>query len=285
VAETPDRTYLGRMKKLVSLAAVVAACLVFAPSAGAITFGQLDGNTHPNVGALFADWDPEVPGPDLLCSGTLISPTVFLTASHCTDFLPEVGVDPDEVFVSFSPDAANDDGSFLTGAQQLPGTYHTHPQFGPGGDSDPHDVAVVVLDSPYNGAQPASLPALNELGRKKNLLGSRYTAVGYGDVREIKQSGPNAFFFDGQRRFATQGFTTLTKVWLKLTMQPTKGNGGTCFGDSGGPHFAGTGSQTYPGEVVALTVAGDSACRSTDLDYRLDTASARAFLGDFVNLP
>ena len=77
--ETGDRSYLGRMKKLVSLAAVAAACLVFAPSAGAITFGQLDGNTHPNVGGLFADWDPEVPGPDFLCSGTLISPTVFLT--------------------------------------------------------------------------------------------------------------------------------------------------------------------------------------------------------------
>ena len=68
-------------------------------------------------------------------------------------------------------------------------------------------------------------------------------------------------------------------------MNPLKGSGGTCFGDSGGPHFAGTGGQTYPGKVVALTVTGDAACRSTDVDYRLDTASARAFLGDFVNLP
>ena len=49
-----NRTYLGRMKKLVSLAAVAAACLAFAPSAGAITFGQLDGSAHPNVGGLFA---------------------------------------------------------------------------------------------------------------------------------------------------------------------------------------------------------------------------------------
>ena len=284
--ETRDRTYLGRMKKLVSLAAVAAACLAFAPSAGAITFGQLDGTTHPNVGGLFADWDPDVPGPDFLCSGTLISPTVFLTASHCTAFLPSVGVDPDEVFVSFDSDVANDDGSFRTGAQQLPGTYHTHPRFGPHfGDGDPHDVAVVVLDNPYTGATPAALPTLNRLGRGKSLAGQRFTAVGYGDVREIKQTGPNSFFFDGARRFVSQSFNTLTKVWLKLEMNPLKGSGGTCFGDSGGPHFLGTGAATYPGTVVALTVTGDASCRSTDVDYRLDTASARAFLDDFVTLP
>ena len=284
--EPGDRAYLGRMKKLVSLTAVAAACLAFAPSAGAITFGQLDGNTHPNVGGLFADWDPTVPGPDFLCTGTLISPTVFLTASHCTAFLTSVGVAPDEVFVSFDSDVANDDGSVRTGAQQLPGTYHTHPRFGPHfGDGDAHDIAVVVLDSPYNGAIPASLPTLNELAVKKSLLGSQYTAVGYGDVREIKQTGANALFFDGQRRFVAQTLTGLTKIWLKMTMNPLKDSGGTCFGDSGGPHFAGTGSQTYPGEVVALTVGGDGACRSTDVDYRLDTASARDFLGEFVNLP
>jgi hypothetical protein len=148
--------------------------------------------------------------------------------------------------VSFSPDPAKDDGSFDTSAQRLDGTYHTHPQNGPGGkDGDPHDIAVVTLDSPYTGEEPASLPGLNELARK-SLVGSRYTAVGCGDVREIKQAGANALFFDGQRRFVSQSFTTLTKLWLKLTMNPSKGSGGTCFGDSGGPHFAGTGSQTYP---------------------------------------
>ena len=53
-------------------------------AAQAITFGQPDGNLHPNVGALVADWDPDSPGPDIFCSGTLIAPTVFLTAAHCT---------------------------------------------------------------------------------------------------------------------------------------------------------------------------------------------------------
>jgi hypothetical protein len=59
-----------------------------------------------------------------------------------------------------------------------------------------------------------------------------------------------------------------------------KSSGGTCFGDSGGPHFLGT-----TNIVVSLTVTGDRFCRSTDVTYRTDTDSARSFLKDFVSLP
>ena len=62
----------------------------------------------------------------------------------------------------------------------------------------------------------------------------------------IKQTGPNSFFFDGARRFVSQSFNPITKVWLKLEMNPLKGSGGTCFGDSGGPHFLGEGEETIP---------------------------------------
>jgi Trypsin len=266
------------VRKLVLALAVVAALLPAAP-AGAITFGQLDGNRHPYVGALIADWNPEVAGPDLLCSGTLISPTVFLTASHCTADLAASGVDPDEVFVTFDPEAASPDGSVLPTATLLPGTYHTHPEFGPGSGFDPHDIAVVVLDAPYTGATPAELPTLNLLN-EISLKDQRFTAVGYGDVREDKRRGPNALFFDGERRFTTQGFHSLTKSWLHLSMNPSTGSGGTCFGDSGGPHLLGDTNL-----VVSITVAGDAACRASDVTYRTDTASARAFLGQFVPLP
>lgn len=134
--------------------AVTAAVVALAGSAVAITFGQLDGNRHPNVGALvFEDENGER---GILCSGTLIEPDVFLTASHCTAFLESIGVAPDDVWVTFDP--TFDDASPL-----LPGTYHTHPDFsfsGPGGFSDPHDVAVVVLDAPASGITPARLPTL-----------------------------------------------------------------------------------------------------------------------------
>ena len=259
-------------RTLVGLAAAAAA-IVLAGSAVAITFGQLDGNRHPNVGALvFEDEDGER---GILCSGTLIAPDVFLTASHCTAFLESIEVAPDDVWVTFDP--TFDDASPL-----LPGTYHTHPEFGfsgPGGFSDPHDIAVIVLDDPAAGIAPARLPTLNQLGGMA-LKNQRFPAVGYGTVREDKTKGPASLFFDGQRRFAEQGFNALGKTWLHLSMNPSTGSGGTCFGDSGGPHFIGQSDV-----VASLTVTGDRFCRATDVTYRVDTASARAFLDDFVTLP
>ncbi len=56
-------------------------------------------------------------------------------------------------------------------------------------------------------------------------------------------------------------------------MNPSTGSGGTCYGDSGGPHFLGSTNL-----VVSITVTGDRFCRSSDVTYRTDTASARAFL-------
>lgn len=251
---------------------LLGAMLFLAAPAGAITMGQNDGDLHPNVGALIAEYD--TPGvKDLLCTGTLISPTVFLTASHCTEFLPSVGVDPDEVWVTF--DSSYDSGSTLIG-----GTYFTHPQYGDSPDT--HDIAVVVLDHAV-ALTPAALPRLNELGIRlgnKSLRRQRFTAVGYGTARDIKTGGPNAFYFDGARRFATQSFHTLGKIWLRLNMNPSTGSGGTCYGDSGGPHFLGN-----TNKIVSITITGDTACRATDVTYRLDTRSARAFMGDFVTLP
>ncbi|MGH3007688.1 MAG: S1 family peptidase, partial [Gaiellaceae bacterium] len=72
-----------RRTPLVLIAALVAALALAAGPAGAITFGKPDGNLHPNVGALLTDWDEESPGLDILCSGTLIAPSVFQTAAHC----------------------------------------------------------------------------------------------------------------------------------------------------------------------------------------------------------
>ncbi len=259
----------ARYRLLLFTVALAAALAAVGGSARAITGGTIDNGTHPEVGALLADFGD---GLDVLCSGTLISPTVFLTASHCTAYLAQVGIAPDDVYVTFDPswDPAKPGNSYR-------GTYHTNPLFGKGGQNDPHDIAVVVLDKQIDDITPARLPTAGLLGRLP-LRSSRFTAVGYGDVRDTKKGGPHAISYDGQRRYVSQGFLSLQPAWLTLSMNPSTGSGGGCYGDSGGPHFYGDASSN---DLVAITITGDAQCRATDKDYRLDTPSATSFLSQF----
>lgn len=262
-------------KGLLALLSLLAASLLYAGPSGAIVNGQLDGNLHPEVGALIAEYVQ--PGEkDVLCSGTLIAPQVFLTAAHCTDFLASLGIT--DVWVTF-------DSQFTASSKLIHGSYVTGPAYnayaGAGGSSDPHDLAVVLLDKAAKGTTPARLPTaglLNSLA----LSSQTFTAVGYGTVRSSSKTGPNAFFFDSTRRYAEQFFLSLEPAWLNLSENPSTGSGGTCFGDSGGPHFLGDVTSNLE---VSITVTGDAVCRATDKTYRLDTASARDFLGGYVTLP
>jgi secreted trypsin-like serine protease len=215
----------------------------------------------------------------VFCTGTLIAPTVFLTAGHCTAFLESEGIS--QVWVTFAS-SYDEDSTSLSGL--IAGTYVTDPNYGysgPGGHSDPHDLAVVLLNAPVVGITPAQLPTAGLLDQL-DLRSQTFTAVGYGTVREIKTTGPHALFFDAVRRYATQSFLSLQKSWLTLNMNPSTGSGGTCYGDSGGPHFLGGVTSNL---LVSITVTGDAMCRATDTTYRLDTAAAREFLGQYVTLP
>jgi secreted trypsin-like serine protease len=277
--KTPSKV-TARRSFAVVLLVLVSLVLTVGP-AQAITFGQPDGNRHPNVGALLADWDPDSPGPDIFCSGTLIAPQVFLTAAHCTASLEAEGIT--EVWVTFTPDYDED---ATTTAGLVAGSYVTHPEFGSGGASDTHDIAVVLLEQAPVGITPAQLPTaglLDQLKAGQQLRGQTFTAVGYGTVREDKTGGPHGFLdSEGIRRYALQSALNLEKAWLLLSMNPSTGSGGTCYGDSGGPHFLGGVESNL---IVSITITGDAMCRATDKTYRLDTAAARAFLDDFVALP
>jgi secreted trypsin-like serine protease len=268
------------LRRLVVAALGVGLALAMAAPAQAIVYGEFDGNRHPNVGALIADWaEPfgQLDENDIICSGALIAQDVFLTASHCTVALEAEGIPRDEVFVSFDP-VITEDSTFL------PGTSFTNPEYG-GGQNDTGDVAVIVLDRPVRGVTPAQLPTrglLDELKADHELDDQTFTAVGYGSVREERKGGFGGIEENDERRFALQSFLSLTGAWLTLSMNDAKGDGGTCYGDSGGPHFLG-GAQSNL--IVSITVTGDAVCKATDKTYRMDIDSARDFLEDFVPLP
>ena len=256
------------MRRLVVTVGLAAALLMlWVAPATAIFFGEADGTDHPNVGAVLA---PEAfsDGTWAECSGTLIAPTVFLTAAHCDEGLERVAVTFDSAYNS------------ETGTTHW-GTWHNHPGYRPA-QSDPHDLAVIVFDEAIDGITPAPLPAAGSLEDLPRY--TKFTAVGYGAQFTTHGAGGVVFHFTDIRYQAVSSLTTSSRTWLRLSMNPALGNGGTCGGDSGGPNFLGAGSDETP-ILAATTITGDAACRSTSVVYRLDTASARDFLDDFVSLP
>jgi Trypsin len=256
---------------LLAGAAALAALLIGpAMPATAITYGAFDGDDHPQVGGLVAD-QAYSDGTWIYCSGTLISPTVFLTAAHCGD--------PGQTTarVTFSSRYRDGDTVYV-------GSYVPHPGYR-GAQSDPYDIAVVVFDQPVRGITPARLPAAGLLDRMKadgSLESATFTAVGYGSFEPVNGPGGQQFLYDDSRNAAFGSFNSLNKAWLRLSQNPSTGNGGTCYGDSGGPNFLGGTSSDL---LVATTITGDTVCRSTNVDYRVDTVPARQFLGQFVALP
>ena len=278
-------------------ALVLAALAIALGAAGtgwAITGGQLDGNGHPNV-AMIVFYQPDG---RFRCSATLVSPTVLVTAAHCTDGVRGKVIATFEPVAPASPRAADDagDGMSQVGYDDtvpepwLTGTAHAHPLWdGELQLNDLHDVGVVVLDKAYTAATPAALPPANYLdGLSKGNGGlnkQTFTLVGYGVFFEKPASGPqkpsDLAGNDRTRRVTTAVGQNLTSQVLKLAENEndSRAGGGTCFGDSGGPAF-------HNGLLVGDTSFGASQfCRSAGGYYRLDTADARMFLDDYVTLP
>jgi len=277
----------NKLSSLLALVLVVSSSPVLVQ---AITNGFPDStNTFSNVGAVVAV------GTDgqafQICSGTLISPTVFLGVAHCalyfSDFLAPEGF---KLYMSFGNPIPilelTDVNTLIPVTQFIPNPNYlqandTHP-FNPHHGSDPGDLAVITLPLPVTqGITPADLPTLgllDELAVKNALHGVLFTAVGYGSEDRFGNR-PNPM----PRMFAFSAFSALEPGFLQLSINPNLNNGGACFGDSGGPDFLPVNGKLIL--IAVSSVGGDHVCRATSGNYRLDTATARDFLKDYVTLP
>jgi hypothetical protein len=231
-----------------------------------ITNGIPTGSNYGSVGALLIDENADNIL-DFLCSGSLISPTVFLTAGHCTAFAAGA-----VFYVTFAPNIFP-----LPPLIQATAAHTAFPSL---------DLGVVILPEGTTSGIPAlELPTegyLDDVLAKGGLGRQSALIVGYG--RASLGQGRETSGSVGVREVAT------TKVlWLQGNLLGLAGNavnagrGGSCFGDSGGPVFL---EDQNPDLVVAVTSFGlELGCHSIGGYFRLDTPAARSFLDEFVTLP
>jgi len=274
-------------KKTLFLALVILVVLIPFTTVFAAWGGEPDGNQHPMVGAMYADFDGDgaISGFELICSGSYAGPStdgaydVFLTAAHCVSIAPAYGIS--EFFVSFDNEVLDADGpANLIGSV----AFDWDPGFGHD-QGDLHDLGVILLPAgSITGITAVQLPPAGFLDNLKSagtLKDTSTELVGYGVVPFWQQPGGTQFSFDGVRRTAAGTIKGLTHAWLLLNQnQNATGEGGLCFGDSGSPQFvAGTTM------IISTTTGGDPNCRANNYDYRLDTENARTFLSQYLPLP
>jgi secreted trypsin-like serine protease len=266
------------MKKALALGAMLVVALATALAAPAQTGDTtIDGNDHPNVGALLAKrTDGSL---RIICSGTLVSPRVFLTAGHCSDYLFSKGQTTTYVTFDTAFGTDPDHNIFKT---PYHGTVIENPDW-----HAPYqnDTAIVLLDKPVKGITPATIAPLHFLDGLKNAgtIGTTsYLNVGYGTAEQIVVPGTGPTFpFDGIRKWTISGFYSLDPEFIHLNQNLAQGYSGTGYGDSGGPTFVDT--PTGP-VVISVVSTGDVPCYATSVNERVDTDNAQNFLAPYLAL-
>lgn len=257
--------------------------LVLVAPASAITDGELDGDGHPYVVLLIMDVGGE---PTWRCSATLLSPTVVLTAGHCTSNYPDEPYTGMRVFTE--SDVENGDNTYpdAGGPNSVEAeSWAAHPDY----EVEPwfmNDVGVVILEEPIYLDEYGELPEVDQLDALKTQRGKHkttFTAVGYGaqesfpDAAAWKENNVKIRMVSEPRliQINVPGFTGD----FSMMLSNNHATGGTCFGDSGGPNFLGDSKV-----VAAVTSFGmNYTCAGTGGVFRMDRQNVLDFVNSFLD--
>ena len=246
----------------------------------AVTFGEPDGTRHPYVGTILF----QVPSGYYSCSATLVTPSVLVTAGHCTS---EGGVRNLNTWVKFSPsisfpgyenysslgDYLDDKKNGWTKGEAFPHpNYRDYAQF-----PLTYDVGVVVLRQRISMNVYGALPPEGFLTTIRGAADNDFTVVGYGMQGLIKPFLADAYTrYRGSVRLVELNSTFNGGQSAKFTNNPGIG-GGSCFGDSGGPVF-----YANTNMMAAVVSWGITPCIGVDYQFRLDTAIALNFVRQYL---
>jgi len=262
------------IKRRLAWSALCAALLAIIVPLGAITDGEIDGARHPAVLLLVMDVNGS---PAFRCSGTLISPTVFLTAGHCAG-------EPGEfsgmrVFTESDVQNGNNNYPFAGPNSVEAIAWSSHPQFTEA-QFFLHDVGVVVLQKAIKlkGGGYGVLPSEGELDGLKPSAATVFTSVGYG----LQRINPVFVTAKKIRMFAQPHIIQIDTGYtgdFSMLLSNNASTGGTCFGDSGGPNFLGTSNV-----VAAVTSFGRNGnCAGTGGVFRLDKQDVLDFVNAYLH--
>jgi hypothetical protein len=269
------------MKKFLTVVAIASVLAAAGVALQAVTFGQPDGNRHPYVGTIIF----QAPSGYYSCSATLLSPTVLLTAGHCTE---EAGVQNFNTWAKFTPTISfpgrssySSLGEYLDDKKNgwIKGEATAHPEYDDFARFPAtYDIGVVVLKGRAPVETYGALPPEGFLTTIRSAADNNFTVVGYGLQGYIQPFLEDTYErYQGRVKLVELNSTFTAGMTAKFTNNPGTG-GGSCFGDSGGPIFYGKTNM-----VVALVSWGITPCIGVDYQFRVDTPLALDFLRKYVD--